>query len=104
VGSGLVQVVRLRRRGRTSSRRDADSFRRPAGRDEAARERELVPPALARVDPRAPHRARLARKRQGPPEGGPDPVTSGGLVEALPASAREYSWPGGALRVVPHAG
>src|SRR5207249_11917210 len=30
-----------------------------------------------------------SRKGKGPPDGGPDPVTSGGLVEALPASARE---------------
>ena len=34
----------------------------------------------------------------GPPEDGPDPVTSVGLVEALPASARE---PGGAFHVDP---
>src|SRR5437762_2032872 len=31
----------------------------------------------------------MLRKRKGPHHGGPDPVASGGLVEALPASARE---------------
>jgi chromate reductase len=46
-------------------------------------------------------------ERKGAPYGAPDPVTSGGVVEALPPSAPSVvldSRPGGAKRVVPYAG
>ena len=75
--------ARARRQRRLGRRRAVRTFALPlVPLDDQLRRRRLTKRSL-------PNGLRTTGKERGPPKRRPDPVTSGGLVEALPASARE---------------